>query len=383
MAWALSSILCWIVIGDAAAQALPKSNLLSFSDVAEVAKIPCARNDAIMIRKEGQSVAKSRFLVLRASALKTLGFDTIGVEPELSDCAIPFVPRIVDFEGTKKRLGKVNPAFLSGSRLVTLPNVGTKAAEAPWVALWQPTKRYRHFVLGSREEAAALRFEEPACSGGKSEIVCGTKLAALVDAGDDAVFEDRLPRLAKLDDGEKWQVIVVKSYLDKGAALAVVGKRDGRWQILAETPPVGQANRWLNPAAVADFDGDGAKRIALVKTPHLAGILQVWRWERREGGKPRLVLEHEKPGYSNHVIGSPMLELATTITLDGHAGPLLAIPTLDRASLAILALKGGIAELKRIPLPGRVKTGVAALGSGHDTHILVGLDDGRVVLVRP
>ena len=63
--------------------------------------------------------------------------------------------------------------------------------------------------------------------------------------------------------------------------------------------------------------------------------------------------------------------------------PELVIPTLDRKSLAILRIADGIKELRRIPLPGRVERGVAALGSGPDTHILAALEDGRVVLVRP
>ena len=37
----------------------------------------------------------------------------------------------------------------------------------------------------------------------------------------------------------------------------------------------------------------------------------------------------------------------------------------------------------RIALPAKAATGVAALGSGRTAHILVGLEDGRVVDIRP
>ena len=59
------------------------------------------------------------------------------------------------------------------------------------------------------------------------------------------------------------------------------------------------------------------------------------------------------------------------------------MPTLDRRSIALLSVKDGIRELKRIPLPAAAATGVAALGSGAETHILVGLEDGRVADIRP
>jgi hypothetical protein len=147
---------------------------------------------------------------------------------------------------------------------------------------------------------------------------------------------------------------------------------------VAETPPIGQPQRWLNPAAVAAFAGDGVPEIALVKTPHLDGLLQVWRLE---GDK--LVLRHEAAGYSNHVFGSAAQELAAAIDIDGDGTPELAIPTLDRAALAFLSLKGGIKEVRRVTLPAKAAMGVAALGSGKAAHVLVGLEDGRVVDVRP
>jgi hypothetical protein len=246
------------------------------------------------------------------------------------------------------------------------------------VHLAGPTNAYVHGALGTGGEARTVVVAErqPLVMSGAVQKVPVARTA--VDAGPDAVFEDREPRIADLDKDGGAAVLVVKSYLATGSALAVIGKRDGAWRIVAETPPVGQPQRWLNPAAVAAFAGDGVPEIALVKTPHLDGLLQVWRLE---GDK--LVLRHEAAGYSNHVFGSAAQELAAAIDIDGDGTPELAIPTLDRAALAFLSLKGAIKEVRRVPLPAKAAMGVAALGSGKAAHVLVGLEDGRVVDVRP
>jgi hypothetical protein len=201
---------------------------------------------------------------------------------------------------------------------------------------------------------------------------------AKVSSGPDAVFEDREPRLVDLDRDGTPAILVVKSYLDKGSALAVIQKINGEWKIRAETPPIGSPQRWLTPAAVADFDGSGQPQIALVRTPHIDGSLQIWSFD---GG--RLALKHEAAGYANHAVGSTALDNAAAVDLDGDGRPELVLPTLDRRALAILTIKDGIKELQRIALPARVERGVAALGSGKEAHILAALEDGRVVLVRP
>jgi len=247
------------------------------------------------------------------------------------------------------------------------------------VYLSEPRTDYRHGVLGNSVEAGRVTLSErQPLSGYQASARPVPVQTDQVEAGPDAVFEDREPRLADLDRDGTPEVLVVKSYRDKGSALAVIGRRAGEWAILAEMPPIGEPMRWLNPAGVADFDDDGKTDIALVRTPHRDGVLQLWTWD---GGALRL--KHEKAGYANHAFGSAALDLAAAVDLDGDGRPELVIPTLDRASLAILSFRGGIKELQRIPLPARALTGVAALGTGKAAHILVGLEDGRIADVRP
>ncbi|NNM74840.1 hypothetical protein [Enterovirga aerilata] len=259
-----------------------------------------------------------------------------------------------------------------------IPASRIEAAGPITATLTEPTREYGHEALGASVHAKSVSIAEKRpvqiSSGAQAVPTEVTRVAA----GPGAVFEDREPRLAKLDRDGPPGIVIVKSYAERGSALAVIGRRDGAWKVVAETPPVGEGQRWLNPAAVADFLGTGRPQIALVRTPHADGILQLWALEG-----DRLALKAEKAGYANHAFGRAAQDLAAAVDLDGDGRPELALPTLDRRSIALLSVKDGIRELKRIPLPAAAATGVAALGSGADTHILVGLEDGRVADIRP
>jgi hypothetical protein len=239
-----------------------------------------------------------------------------------------------------------------------------------------PTGILTRGIFGEPTEASVLVVRERGAVAPGAGVQRVPVAVARLEAGPGAVFEDREPRLADLDRDGTPEILVVRSSADRGAALVVAGKRDGGWRFLAETPPIGRPEGWLNPAGAADFDGDGRGDVAVVRTPHLAGVLQLWSYE---GGG--LVLRAEAPGYSNHAHGSSALALAAVLERDG--APALALPTLDRAELALVSFRGGFRELWRVRLPSLALTGVAALGEGSDAALLVGLDDGRLAVVRP
>jgi FG-GAP-like repeat len=209
-----------------------------------------------------------------------------------------------------------------------------------------PTDRYDHGVLGDAIEGGGLTVR--LADGRTAELLLPQT----------EVFEDITPRLADLDGDGSAEVIAILSSLQKGGALAVYGVRDGKPALLAKTPFIGQKHRWLNIAGIADYDGDGRPEIALVKTPHIGGKLQFWRFAG--SGLKRIA---SAQGFSNHFIGSRVQNLSATLDANGDARPDLAVPSADRTKLRVMTLQGGnLKELKTIDLGAPVSGNITLAG---------------------
>lgn len=244
--------------------------------------------------------------------------------------------------------------------------VGTRGVLRSWLAA--PTRRYAHGVLGDAIEAGALVAVDKRGARHQLELPI------------DSVFEDRKPRLADLDGDGQDEILVVRSYLERGAALAVVELTRHGLEIAAEGPAIGRPNRWLNPAGVADFDGDGRLEIAIVVTPHIGGTLEIW--EYRAG---KLTREAQLRGFSNHAIGSRVQDMSAVGDFDGDGVADLALPSADRRTLRLVSMAGGrVAELPPIKLPGRAVTEIVAVkpSSTKRPALVVGLDNGKLILIK-
>ncbi len=166
-----------------------------------------------------------------------------------------------------------------------LPVHGVVAAE-----LILPTDRYAHAVLGDALEWGGLRLTVDTCPPCADRRL--TELTIALPPS--RVFEDVTTRVADVTGDGLAEVVVVETDLQRGAALAVYDAYGRR----IATPYIGQANRWLAPAGIADFDGDGTVEIAYVDRPHLLADLV---FVQVKGD--RLVETLRLPRLTNHRVG--------------------------------------------------------------------------------
>lgn len=252
-----------------------------------------------------------------------------------------------------------------------LPDASPTWANGNISVAWlvEPTQRYRHGILGDRVEASSLRLQGR--NGGLSELRLGRA----------SVFEDLRVRIVDLDGDGDDEAVVVRTYLDDGAALAVYGFSDGRVTRLAETPPIGLTHRWLNPAAAADFDGDGRIEIAYVETPHIGGTLRLFEFDGEE-----LIQKYEYFGFSNHAIGSREQDMAAVLDWNGDGVLDLALPDARRTALRIITFRDGrVAELDNVQHPAQITSAIRAADlDGDGQHELIyGLANDLLVAIRP
>lgn len=126
---------------------------------------------------------------------------------------------------------------------------------------------------------------------------------------------------------------------------------------------------------MAPFPTDGVPELAVVRTPHIGGRLEFYRWT--DGG---LSIAATLDGYASHSIGSRNLDTAVAGDLDGDGLPEIVLPRNDMATLAGVRRTGdGAAEAWTLSVDAPVATNLAAVGRGDGSVVLgVGRSDGTV-----
>ena len=190
----------------------------------------------------------------------------------------------------------------------------------------EPTDRYPHNVLGDLPGFAALEVS----------LADGTTVRLVLP--ETSVFEDIAPRLWDVDGDGIAEIVAVESAQTLGARLTawtVQQATDGesKLSLRAAGDFIGTRFRWLAPAGIADFTGDGRPEIAYVAMPHLVRRLVLVGLEG-----DRFVPIARLEGFSNHRIGEDTI---TGGVRDCGAGPELLLPLADWSAIARVTYSGG------------------------------------------
>ncbi len=228
--------------------------------------------------------------------------------------------------------------------------------------LSRPTDRYPHAVLGDGLEAGAFSLV----------TMLGGAAIRTFEIAPPAVIEGIAPIWSDLDGDGIEDIIVTVSAESVGARVVVFNDRG---ETIAESQPIGRGFRWLHQIAVAPFAPGVGLELAVVRTPHIGGVLTFYRLENG-----LLVQTAELAGFRSHLIGDRNLDMALAADLDGDGAVELLLPRFSLDSLAAVRRSGSGAEIVwELELPGTLATNLAAVATAHgDLVLAAGTDNGIV-----
>ncbi len=335
----------WRVDGASGAWAAVGEGLDAAGPVATGSgRIAARRSDgSLWVRENGRVQTGADVVLAPHAGLLILPFAVVGVALGRDG------HRVVRIEPSTNSVWRVadrsNEAVLPDARPVRAALDGEGDGGHVVVLAGPDDQRYRHGVLGDAIESTRLLYLERH----------GLTVLREWRVPAPHVIEDIAPRV--VTGGGRDALLTVQSG-PHGAQLVLVGadRADpGGLAILARGEPLGAPSRWMAPTT------DGTHWLA-VHTPHIGGVLHRYV---RDGD--RLVAERIAAGYSNHHIGSRLLDSGSWL------GGRLLLPDPTGRRLALLDVAHGARVIAEATLPDAVAATVAWTGGRH----AVLLADGR------
>ena len=189
--------------------------------------------------------------------------------------------------------------------------------------LSQPSNQYTHGVLGDEIEATGITLVE---TNPKPKIINTISIAA------PNVIEGIYPIWADINSDGALEIIVTLSNIQGGARI-VAFREDG--SLLAEGPEIGTGFRWRHQLMVAPFGKMGDTMLAVVRTPHIGGVVEFYRLNEN-----KLEVVTEISGISTHSIGSRNLFNALAGDFDNDGQVELLAPDQSHTQLIFVGLDG-------------------------------------------
>jgi hypothetical protein len=222
------------------------------------------------------------------------------------------------------------------------------------LVLNKPTARYGHGVLGDALEAAGvvLVATEPQL-----------RVVSQLDFAPPLVAEGIMPLWVDFDGDGQRDIIVTLSDEARGARVAVFAE-DGT--PLGAGSAFSRGFLWRHQLVFATFAGDGVGELAVVRTPHIGGVVEFYR---ARAGQMEVVAQLD--GYTSHIIATCNLDIALAGDFDGDDILELLLPNQALTHLGAVSRTSFGARLDwQVEIGGRATTNLAALE----------LDDGRLLV---
>ncbi len=232
--------------------------------------------------------------------------------------------------------------------------------------LSNPTERYTHGVLGDKIEAAGITLVETSPE---------PKILRTITIPEPDVIEGIYPTWADLNNDGEREIIVTLSNAQEGARIVAY---DEGGNLMAEGPPIGAGFRWRHQLVAAPFRESGENLLAVVRTPHIGGVVEFYRLN---GDKLEIV--HTVDGISTHSIGSRVLFTAQAGDFDNDGQVELLAPDQSHTRLGIVGIDNK--NIIWLDLDAELTTNLAAVtfDGNNQVAIAAGLSNNTLKIWLP